>query len=115
MDEPPKKKPQHTTSTSKSYKKKFNAPLSKISHQLPSSGKSVPSKSMVATWWLEEHPDFKTFDGAEWLVGFCHRLTDDELHPTDWDHLKELTMWHEQKQGRDVGDAQPFAGPSRLA
>jgi len=70
---------------------------------------------MVATWWLEEHPDFKTFDGAEWLVGFCNRLTDDELHPTDWDHLKELTAWHEQKQGRDVGDAQPFAGPSRLA
>jgi len=53
--------------------------------------------------------------GAEWLVGFCNRLTDDELHPTDWDHLKELTAWHEQKQGRDVGDAQPFAGPSRLA
>lgn len=58
---------------------------------------------MVAQWWMEKNRDFKTIDrGAEWLEGFCDRLTREELHPADWDHLEELKKW--QKEEMELAD-----------
>jgi hypothetical protein len=46
---------------------------------------------MVAQWWMEKNQDFKTIDcRADWLEGFCDRLTREELHPANWDYFEEL-------------------------
>jgi len=67
---------------------------------------------MVAEWWVEKNPEFKTIDrGAEWLGGFCDQLTREELHPADWSHLEELKDW--QREQRELMDnGYPIAGPS---
>ena len=68
---------------------------------------------MVAQWWLQENPDFETLDaGGEWLEGFYRRLKEDVLHPTDWEHLRELSEWHKQKEGGSTDNTQPLAGTS---
>jgi hypothetical protein len=86
---------------------------SQLSDRLPVSMKSRPSRSMVAKWWSQEHPDIKLVDGrAEWLAGFYNRLGDNELHPADRDHLEELTVWHKTKENKCMDDTQPIAGPS---
>jgi hypothetical protein len=101
------------TNAARGFKKDFDPPLSRLSDHLPSSMKSRPSRSMVADWWLQEHPDVKLVDGhVEWLIGFYNHLDEDELHPVDRDHLEELTEWHKTKKNEHVGDTQPVAGPS---
>jgi len=67
---------------------------------------------MVGGWWLKAHPEFKPLErGAGWLVGFRDRLMEDELHPIDWGHIKELAQWHEGKDAENI-DTQPVAGSS---
>ena len=85
---------------------------------------------MIAGWWLEQNLEFGGFaDGGEWLVGFRSRLKEDELHQVDWEHIKELTAWHEEqeqererekqkereKENGGAAETQPLAGPSSLA
>ena len=74
----------------------------------------MPFKTMMADWWLRDHPDFQTLDkGGEWLRGFRNRLNKTDLDPLDWDHLEELVAWHEDKQkDSDVEDSSEFVeGP----
>jgi hypothetical protein len=57
-----------------------------------------PFQMMVAGWWLCSHPDCNTLEqGGEWLAGFYDRLDEDELHPADHEHIKELIGWHAEK------------------
>jgi hypothetical protein len=110
--EPPKKKWRMTSNAERGFKKDFDPSPSRLSDCLPSSRKSKPSRSMVADWWVHEHPEVKLIAGhAEWLIGFYSGLDEDELHPADQDHLKELTKWHKMKERECVGDTQ-VAGPS---
>ena len=53
---------------------------------------------MVSGCWLQSHPDTKTLDGAVWLVGFCDRLKEEDVHETDMKYLKELVAWHREKE-----------------
>ena len=111
------------------FKKDYDALPSKLSERPPSSLKSKPYHSMIASWWLEQNPEFKGLnDGGEWGVGFRSCLKDEELHEIDWEHIKELTMWHEEqeqererekekqreRQNRGAVETQPLAGPSSL-
>jgi hypothetical protein len=100
--------------TSKGFKKEFDVPPSKLSDRFPST-KSAPFKTLMAGWWLRDHPDFKTLErGGEWLEGFRGRLVKDDLHPLDWDHLNELVSWHNNKQ-KEVEPAGEFVeGSSAL-
>jgi hypothetical protein len=112
------------------FKKDYNTLPSKLSERPPSSLKSKPYHSIIASWWLEQNLEFKGLnDGGEWLVGFRSHLKDEELHEIDWEHIKELTVWHEEqeqererekekqreRQNRGVAETQPLAGPSSLA
>ena len=111
--EPSKKRRRTIAKSVKNYRKDFDPSPSELTDRLPSSQKSIPFKSMVAQWWLDDNPDFKTLDvGGEWLVGFYRRLKEDELHPTDWEHLKELNKWHEEKEEESSDNTQAPAGPS---
>jgi hypothetical protein len=83
------------------YKKDFDVPPPRVSQRLPKSTKSKPFRSMIAGWWLDSHPEVKPLEGGEWLVDFCNRLKDDELHSTDRGYLKELIEWHEKKSRGD--------------
>jgi len=104
----PHKKKCRTTATS--YQKlQFDPPPSKVSERPPS---TKPFKSMVGGWWVKAHPNFKPYkSGAEWLVGFCDQLMQDDLHPIDWDHIKELILWGKEKE-REIYDMCSVAGPS---
>ena len=104
----PRKKKRHTTATS--YRElQFDPPPSKVLEHPPS---TKPFKSMVGGWWLKAHPNFKPHESsAEWLVGFCDQLTQDDLHPIDWDHIKELILWGKEKE-REIDDMCSVAGPS---
>ena len=93
-----KKRCRMMVDTSKGFKKEFDPAPSKLSNR-PPLGKNTPYKSMMAGWWLEEHPDFEMLDkGEAWLKGFRGRLEASELHKLDWDHLKELEKWHEEQE-----------------
>ena len=110
---PPKKRQHTTMNAARGFKKDFDASPSWLSDCLPVLMKSRLSRSMVAEWWSQEHPDIKLVNGhVEWLAGFYNCLGDDELHPADRDHLEELTIWHETKENKCVDDTQPVAGPS---
>ena len=80
---------------------------------------------MIAGWWLEQNLEFEGLDdGGEWLVGFCDRLKEEELHELDWEHIKELTAWHKEQEqerakekerqreleNRGVAEMRPLAG-----
>ena len=111
--EPPKKRQCTTTNIGRGFKRDFDSPLSRLSDHLPLLMKSRPSRSMVADWWVKEHPEVKLVSGyVEWLIGFYNRLNDDELHPVDRNHLEELTNWHKTRENEHMGDTQPVAGPS---
>jgi hypothetical protein len=112
------------------FKKDYDTPPSKLSECPPSLLKSKPYRLMIAGWWLEQNPEFEGLnDGGEWLVGFRSRLKDEELYEIDWEHIKELTTWHEEqeqererekekqreRQNRGAVETQPLAGPSSLA
>jgi hypothetical protein len=74
------------------FKKDYDAPPSKLSEHPPLSLKSKPYHSMIASWWLEQNPEFEGLnDGGEWGVGFRSRLKDEELYEINWEHIKELT------------------------
>ena len=98
MPEPPAKKRRVTTKGSKAFKKEFDPPLSTLSNHSPSSQKCMPFKSMVSGWWLQSHQDVKTLDGAAWLKGFYDRLKEDDLHLVDREYLKELAVWHKERE-----------------
>ena len=130
MVAPAKKKRRTAVNQTNGFKKDYDAPPSKLSERPPSSLKSKPYRSMIAGWWLEQNPEFGGFDdGGEWLVGFRSRLKEDELHQVDWEHIEELTAWHEEqeqewerekekqreRQNRGAAQMQPLAGPSSLA
>ena len=130
MVAPAKKKHRTAVNQTNGFKKDYDAPPSKLSERPPSSLKSKPYRSMIAGWWLEQNPEFGGFDdGGEWLVGFRSRLKEDELHQVDWEHIEELTAWHEEqeqewerekekqreRQNRGAAQTQPLAGPSSLA
>jgi len=125
-----KKRRRTAVNDTNGFKKDYDAPPSKLSERPPSSLKSKPYCSMIAGWWLEQNLEFEGLnDGGEWLVGFCSRLKDEELHEIDWEHIKELTAWHKEqeqererekekqreRQNRGVAETQPLAGPSSLA
>ena len=127
---PAKKKCQTAVNQTNGFKKDYDAPPSKLLECLPSSLKSKPYRSMITGWWLEQNPEFGGFDdGREWLVGFRSHLKEDELHQVDWEHIEELTAWHEEqeqewerekekqreRQNRGAAQTQPLAGPSSLA
>lgn len=57
---------------------------------------------MVSDWWLQNHPDAKTLNGAEWLVGFYDRLKEDDLHVIDREYLTELVTWHAEKKNVEI-------------
>jgi hypothetical protein len=60
---------------------------------------------MVAGWWLRSHPYSKVLEqGGDWLVGFYDRLDEDELHPADHKHIKELIEWHKEKENEVADD-----------
>ena len=102
-----------TTNIGRGFKRDFDSPLSRLSDCLPLLMKSRPSRSMVADWWVKEHPEVKLVSGrAEWLIGFYNHLNDDKLHPVDRDHLEELTNLHKTRENEHMGDTQPVAGPS---
>jgi hypothetical protein len=110
---PKKRRRRTTTNAARGFKKDFNPLPSQLSDRLSASMKSRPSRSMVAEWWSQEHPDIKLVDSCvEWLAGFYNCLGDNELHPADRDHLEELTAWHETKENECMDDTQPIAGPS---
>jgi hypothetical protein len=132
MGAPAKKKRRTAVNETNGFKKDYDAPPSKLSERPPSSLKSKPYRSMIAGWWLEQSPEFGGFDdGGEWLVGFRSRLKEDELHQVDWEHIKELTAWHEEQeqetkrekqiqreresQNMGAAETQPLPGPSSLA
>jgi len=125
-----KKRHRTAVNDTNGFKKDYDALPSKLSERPPSSLKSKPYCSMIVGWWLEQNPEFEGLnDGGEWLMGFCSRLKDEELHEIDWEHIKELTAWHEEqeqererekekqreRQNRGVAETQPLAGPSSLA
>jgi len=94
---PAKKKRRTAVNQTNGFKKDYDAPPSKLSEHPPSSLKSKPYCLMIARWWLEQNLEFEGFnDGREWLVGFRSRLKEDELHQIDWEHIEELTAWHEE-------------------
>jgi hypothetical protein len=110
--EPLRKRCRTITDIWKGFKKDFDPPLSKLSDHLPSS-KTIPFKVMMAGWWLQDHPEFKTLEcGGEWLKGFCTHLRKDNLHPLDWDHLDELETWHKEKKREVQNDTQFEVGSS---
>jgi hypothetical protein len=110
--EPPSKKRRTTTNTIRGFKKDFDTPPSQLMDRIPSSRKSTPFQPMIADWWLKMHPEIKTHGhGAELLKGFFSRVEGD-LHPTDRDHIRELTAWHNEMEKEYRGDEQPDAGPS---
>jgi hypothetical protein len=130
MVAPAKKKRRTAVNQTNGFKKDYDTPPSKLSERPPSSLKSKPYRSMIAGWWLEQNPEFGGFDdGGEWLVGFRSHLKEDELHQVDWEHIEELTTWHEEqeqewerekekqreRQNRGAAQTQPLAGPSSLA
>ena len=132
MVAPAKKKHRTAVNQTNRFKKDYDAPPSKLSERPPSLLKSKPYRSMIAGWWLEQNPEFGGFDdGREWLVGFRSRLKEDELYQVDWEHIEELTAWHEEqkqewerekekekqreRQNRGAAQTQPLAGPSSLA
>lgn len=112
------------------FKKEYDAPPSKLSEHPPLSQKSKPYRLMMAGWWLEQNPEFEAFDdGGGWLVGFRNHLREEELHEIDWEHIKELTVWHEEQEqeqererekqteeqeNRGAVERQPLAGLSSL-
>jgi hypothetical protein len=97
----PKKRRRTAVVPDAGYKKEFDVPPPRVSQRPPKSTKSKPFKSMIAEWWLDSHPEVKPLEGGEWLVDFCNRLKDDELHSTDRGYLKELIEWHEKKARGD--------------
>ena len=98
--ERPKKKRRTTTIAAKIIKKDFDSPPSMLSTRAPLPTKR-PFKTMVVDWWLRSHPDSKTLEqGGEWLAGFYDRLNEDELHPANHEHIKELIAWHEEKENK---------------
>ena len=112
------------------FKKDYDTLPSKLSECPLSSLKSKPYCSMIVSWWLEQNLEFEGLnDGGEWLMGFRSHLKDKEPHEIDWEHIKELTAWHEEqeqererekekqreRQNRGVAETQPLAGPSSLA
>lgn len=98
LSEPPAKKRRRiATKASKSFKKDFDSPPS-ILLDHPPLLKCMPFSLMVADWWLKSHPGTKILDSAGWLMGFHGCLKEDDLHPIDREYLKELVMWHEEKQ-----------------
>jgi len=130
MVAPAKKKHRTAVNQMNGFKKDYDAPPLKLSECPPSSLKSKPYRSMITGWWLEQNPEFGGFDdGGEWLVGFRSHLKEDELHQVDWEHIEELTAWHEEqeqewerekekqreRQNRGAAQTQPLAGPSSLA
>ncbi len=86
------------TKGSKAFKKEFDPPPSTLLNRSPSSQKCTPFRSMVSDWWLQSHSDTKTLAGAAWLEGFYDRLKEDDLHKVDRDYLKELVMWHKERE-----------------
>jgi hypothetical protein len=85
------------TTTAKVIKKDFDSPPSMLSTCAPLPNKR-PFQTMVAGWWLHSHPDCKTLEqGGKWLAGFYDHLDEDELHPADHEHIKELIRWHAEK------------------
>ena len=67
----------------------------------------------MADWWLRENPKFKTLEhGGDWLTDFHGHLKEEDLHPFDWKHLKELTAFHEEKEGGMQDDNQFVQGSS---
>jgi hypothetical protein len=126
---PAKKRRRTAVNDTNTFKKDYDAPPSKLSERYPSSLKSKPYRSMIAGWWLEQNPAFDVLDdGGDWLKGFRSRLKEEELHELDWDHIKELTAWHEEQEqewererakqneneNRGAGETLPLAGPSSL-
>jgi hypothetical protein len=68
---------------------------------------------MVAAWWLQSHPNVRTIDsGAEWLAGFRTTLGREDLHSADWDHVDELTTWHNEKDREALHELEPGTGES---
>lgn len=115
--EPPLKKRRTTSNTGRVFKKDFDPPPSRLLDRNPSSKKSTLFRPMIAGWWLKAHPEVKTHGrGAEWLKGIFS-CVEGELHPSDREHIKELTAWHNEMESTSVheGGAQPVAGPSSQA
>ena len=111
---PPRKKQRVMANFSKGFKKEFDPQPSDVTlSEWPPSWKLKLFKSMIAPSWLKKHPEFKNLQpGGEWLIGFANRLERDELHDTDRDYLKELTVWHDEKEREMLWGTQPVAGPS---
>ncbi|KAI0282679.1 hypothetical protein BC826DRAFT_1110691 [Russula brevipes] len=97
--EPATKRRRTTTGAAKGFKKDFDPSPSQLSDRPPSSQKRQPLRSMVASWWLQSHPDVSVVDhGAHWLSGFHSTISREDIHSADWDHIEELTAWHEEKE-----------------
>jgi hypothetical protein len=115
MHRPVKKRQQKTTDIWKNFKKEFDPLVSKLSECIPSM-KTTPFKTMIADWWLCKNPKFKTFEkGGNWLIDFCSHLSEEDPHSLDWEHLKELTAWHEEKEQEMQGYEQFIEGSLRRA
>src|SRR6267154_519050 len=104
LEPPARKRRRVTMKASRGFKKDFDPPPSSLSNCLPSSHKCPLFKSMVANWWLQGHPDAKTIGGAPWLVGFYDRLHEEDLHMTNSEYLKELLVWHKEKEVAAVSE-----------
>jgi hypothetical protein len=110
--EPQRKRRRTTTDIWKGFKKEFDPPPRRLSNRLPLT-KGTPFKPIMADWWLQDHPDFKTLErGGEWLTGFRNRLRKEDLHPLDWDHLDELVAWQEEKEIDAQQDSQSVVDTS---
>jgi hypothetical protein len=110
--QPPSKKRRTTSNAYRVFKKDFDTLPSQLLDRIPSLRKSTLFQPMIASWWLKAHLDVKTHVyGAEWLKGFSSHI-EGELHASDYDHIKELTVWHNEIEREHEGDAQPVVGPS---
>src|SRR6266851_3112363 len=103
------------SNTCRVFKKDFDTPPSQLLDCILLSRKSTLFQLMIAGWWLKAHPEVKTHGhGAEWLKGFSS-CVEGELHPSDCNHIKELTIWHNKMEREHEGDHQPVVGPSSQA
>ncbi|SRR5258708_7493435 len=97
--EPLAKKRCITIKSSKAFKRDFNPPPSTMLECMQLLQNGMPFNLMVTGWWLQKHPNAKTFGGAEWLTGFYSCLKDEDLHPINREYLKELVALHQEKEG----------------
>ena len=109
--EPPSKKRCTTLNTTRGFKKDFDPLPLQLLDCIPLSRKSMLFQPMIATWWQKFHSEVKTHGrGAEWLKGFF-LCVEGDLHPSNRDHIKELTAWHNEMEREHKGGTQPVVGP----